>query len=321
MARVSGAVELMLARPVTELPTVDGWAYEPKLDGFRALLTVSSTGGIGLRSRRQRSLTPYFPEIVEAASVLSRGVRLDGELIVPRNGGVDFAALQQRIHPAGKRVAQLARELPAALVAFDMLELDGQDLRGEVYDDRRARLVELLKDVSPILGVMPQTTRVEAAGVWLNGQPGVEGCVAKRRQQAYRPGVRAWRKLRIRATAEGVVGGVLGPLNRPEALILGLADGSGRLSVIGRTGTLPAAAQVELGAVLTAPTGRHPWPETLPASRFGQLPGERIAYTQAEPDLVVEFEHDSAWERGRFRHATTFVRLRTELRPSDLSDI
>jgi hypothetical protein len=133
------------------------------------------------------------------------------------------------------------------------------------------------------------------------------------------PGVRAWQKLRAKATSEGVVGGVLGPLKRPSALILGLADESGRLRVIGRTSSLPAAARIELGAVLTAPAGRHPWPETLPSSRFGQLPGQRVRYTQAEPALVMEFEHDSAWETGRFRHATTFVRLRSELRPADLS--
>jgi ATP-dependent DNA ligase len=107
----------MLALAVTELPTVDGWAYEPKLDGFRASLTVSRAGKVRLRSRRHRPLTRYFPEIVEAAGVLPPGVVLDGELVVPRNGGVDFAALQLRIHPAEKRVAQLARELPVALVA------------------------------------------------------------------------------------------------------------------------------------------------------------------------------------------------------------
>jgi ATP-dependent DNA ligase len=286
MARMSGAAELMLARPVTELPTVDGWAYEPKLDGFRALLTMSSTGKVGLRSRRQRSLTPYFPEIIEAGGVLPPGVRLDSELVVPRNGGFDFAALQQHIHPASKRVAQLARELPTALVAFDILELDGQDLRGEVYDEQ-------LEGVSLVIGVMPQTTSPAAAGVWFNTQPGVEVCVAKRRQQVYRPGARAWRKLRAKATAEGVIGGVIGPLEPPTALILGLVDDFGRLRVIGRTGTLPAAAQIEMGAVLAAPVGRHPWPETLPASRFGQLPGERVSYTRAEAALVVEFEHDS----------------------------
>jgi ATP-dependent DNA ligase len=309
----------MLARSATELPTVDGWAYEPKLDGFRAVLTVSTTGKVRLQSRRQGPLAPYFPEIVEAAGVLPPGVRLDGELVVPRNGGFDFAALQQHSHPAAKRVHQLGRELPAALVAFDLLQLDGQDLRGEVHDDRRARLVELLGGRSPSIGVMPQTTSAAAASVWLSGQPGVEGCVAKRRQQVYRPGVRAWRKLRAKATTEGVVGGVLGPLQRPTALILGLADGSGRLRVIGCTSSLPAAARVELGAVLTAPVGRHPWPEMLPANRFGQRPGDRVSYTRAEPVLVVEFEHDAAWERGRFRHPTTFVRLRSELRPSDLS--
>jgi ATP-dependent DNA ligase len=156
--------------------------------------------------------------------------------------------------------------------------------------------------------------------VWLiPTRPGIEGCVAKLRLQAYRPGVRAWQKLRIRSSAEGLVGGVLGPLQRPKALILGRPDSSGRLRVIGRTSSLPVTARAELGALLAAPVGRHPWPETLPGSRFGQLPGERVSYTQAEPVLVVEFEHDSAWERGRFRHPTAFLRLRTELRPSDLA--
>jgi hypothetical protein len=102
--------------------------------------------------------------------------------------------------------------------------------------------------------------------------------------------------VRARATADAVVGGVIGSLDRPEALVLGVFTAHGRLRVVGPTGPLPRAARSELGHLLTAPVRRHPWPTTLPASRFGQLPGARIAYTQVEPELVVEFEHDLAFE-------------------------
>ena len=178
---------------------------------------------------------------------LPNGLRLDGELVIPHNGGFDFAALQTRIHPAAKRCAQLAVELPAAFVAFDVLTVDGQDIQGKVFDERRARLVELVDGASPLIGVMPQTDDPQAVRAWMTGQPAVEGCVAKRRDQAYQPGKRSWLKLRWKSTTEGIIGGVFGELARPGALILGRPDTKRRLRVIGRTGSLPPAARVEIG--------------------------------------------------------------------------
>ena len=202
---------------------------------------------------------------------------------------------------------------------FDLLTLDGRDLRGDSYDQRRACLVSVLAGGSAHIGVMPMTTNPAAALVWLVDQPrGIEGCVAKRRAQVHRPRVRAWRKVRARATSTAVIGGVIGSLERPQALILGVVTRKGRLRMVGRTRCLPKAARSELGKLLTPPCGHHPWPATLPASRFGQLPGGRISYTQVEPTLVVEFEHDLAFEHDRFRHATQLVQIRSELHPHDL---
>lgn len=311
----------MLARAESELPTGAGWAYEPKLDGWRVALTVSATRSVTLQSRVGKPLARYFPEIVEAAaSSLPLGTVLDGELVIPEGSGVDFAALQARIHPSPTAVEELARARPAAFIAFDVLALDGHDLRGETYDFRRARLVHLLAAKPDYIGLMPMTTNPDLARAWLVDQPkGIEGCVAKRRSGIYRPKVRGWRKIKTTVTTEAVVGGVIGPLERPQALILGLTDERGRLRVAGRTGSLPKPARVELGRLLVPVSGEHPWPETLPASRFGQLPGApRVAYTQVEPTLVVEIEHDLAYEQDRYRHATRFVRCRPDLSARDL---
>ena len=307
-------VDLMLARPVSSLPAGPGWAFEPKLDGFRCCLSVTAQGAVRLESRRRRPLTRYFPELVEAAAGLPPGVVLDGELVVPRGGGVDFTALQTRLHPSQRRAARLARETPAALVAFDLLADHRHDLRAHAYDDRRAALTDLLCGAPAGLGVMPMTTDAAAAAAWLAGQPaGVEGVVAKRRGQAYRRGMRAWRKLRTRTASEAVIGGVLGPLRRPTVLILGRYDDSGRLRVAGRSRSLGPAARDELGAVLSPPFHPHPWPATLPSSRFGQIGGARVVYTPAAPFLVAEVEADLAFEHGRWRHPVTYRRLRPDI--------
>ena len=154
---------------------------------------IDASGAVRLYSRTGRPLGPYFPEILSEASALPAGTVLDGELVVPHGGEVDFAAVQQRIHPSPKRVAKLARLHPAALVVFDLLRLDGHNVQGDSYDQRRALLVSLLAGGSAHIGVMPMTTDPAAALVWLVDQPrGIEGCVAKQRGQAYRPRVRAW---------------------------------------------------------------------------------------------------------------------------------
>jgi len=126
-------------------------------------------------------------------------------------------------------------------------------------------------------------------------------------------------KVRTRTTAEAIVGGVLGPLSAPEALLLGRHDERGRLRVAGRTGPLTLPARRELGAVLTAARGAHPWPEQIPSSRFGQLPPRPVDYTPAEPDVVVEVDADVCFEQGRWRHATVFRRVRRDLGPEDVT--
>ncbi len=309
----------MLSRPVDVLPTAGVWAYEPKLDGFRCLLTISAFGDVGLDSRRAKPLGRHFPEVLAAARHLPPGLVLDGELVIVRGTGVDFAALQERLRSSAPvRTARLADAAPAALIAFDVLHHDGHDLRPSPYDERRAVLEAVLADAPRGVGLMPVTTDPVAARAWLRDQPpGIEGVVAKRRDQRYRPGVRGWQKLRARHTAEAVVGGVFGTLAHPEALVLGRHRG-GRLSVVGRTGPLPLAVRAELRGLLRPPHGEHPWPPRLPSGRFEQTPGREIEYTQVAPELVVEVETDTAYEQGRWRHATSFVRLRPDLAPTDV---
>lgn len=310
----------MLSRPVDVLPTSGPWAYEPKLDGFRCLLSISEFGDVRLDSRRAKPLGRYFPEVVAAARRLPPGLVLDGELVAAAGGGVDFAALQKRLrYSSPARTTQLAGESPASLVAFDVLQRDGQDLRTASYDERRQVLEDLLREAPRGAGLMPMTTDPKAAGAWLRDQPpGIEGVVAKRRDQRYRPGARAWQKLRARHTAEAVIGGVFGTLAHPEALVLGRYRGN-RLSVVGRTSPLPLAARAELRALLRPPEAQHPWPPRLPSGRFGQTPGREIDYTQVAPELVVEVETDTAYEQGRWRHATTYLRLRPDLAPRELA--
>ncbi|WP_433786947.1 hypothetical protein ACQPX6_08895 [Actinomycetospora sp. CA-101289] len=312
-------VAVMLSRSCEWLPMAGRWAYEPKLDGFRALLAVSEFGDVRLDSRRRKPLDRYFPEVIAAGRALPNGVVLDGELVGPVAGGVDFAALQHRLRAGAGRVAQLARQAPAVMIVFDVLSQGGQDLRPQPYDERRRYLEALLDERRPGLGLMPMTHDREAASAWLRDQPsGVEGVVAKKRDQRYRPGVRGWQKLKARRTADAVVGGVLGSLEQPGGLVLGRFE-RGRLRVAGRTGPLEPAAWAQLAPLLRRVSNGHPWPSRLPASRFGQIPGEEIDYVQVAPELVVEIEADTAFEQGRWRHATRFLRVRHDLVPTDVT--
>src|ERR1700754_2611507 len=240
-------VQPMVAREAATLPTRGPWAYEPKLDGFRAL-AIGEGGRVRLQPRQQRPLTEFFPEIVEALAQRFRGeVVLDGELVVCGPGGLDFMALQRRL-TGSRRPAADAR---ASYVVFDLLDAGGIDLRVHPYRVRRQLLLQLRADVRPPLGVVPMTTDSQAARVWLTEhlEAGVEGVVAKRLDHAYSP-KRAWRKVRARTSAEAVVGGVLGPMTAPVALVLGRPDVTGRLRVVGRTGPIHRAFRPALGVVL-----------------------------------------------------------------------
>jgi ATP-dependent DNA ligase len=309
----------MTARSVPELPDEHHGGplmFEPKLDGWRCLTFHQFNGRPVLQSRQQKLLTPYFPEIVTAiAEQFPPGTVLDGELVVYREGRCDFAALQQRLYGRPSIAAA------ASFVAFDILTVAGRDLRGLPYCKRRKRLRGLLAGAAPPLALMPATRELLGAQAWMHNHTdaGVEGVVVKHREHGYRPRRRCWWKVRTRTTADAVVGGVLGPLDAPEALLLGLPDSRGRLRIAGRTGPLTLPARHELGALLLPPQRVHPWPERIPSSRFGQLPGDLVDYTPTEPLLVVEFDADVCFEHERWRHPTAFRRVRGDLLPTDLT--
>jgi ATP-dependent DNA ligase len=327
-------IAVMTARPAPALPE-DGQGerdicFEPKLDGWRCVAFHRANGRVALQSRQRKPLTVYFPEIAAAVGErVPAGSVLDGELVAYHGGRCDFVALQRRV------TGRLSLACPVTFVVFDVLVLAGDDLRGLPYRKRRKRLRRLLDGATPPLALMPATRELVGAKAWMRdyADAGVEGVVIKHRQHGYRPRLRSswrkvrsrrprlrssWRKVRSRMTADAVVGGVIGPLKAPEMLVLGLPDDRGRLRVAGRTGPLTLPARWELGGLLVPPQRAHPWPQRISSSRFGQLPPQPVDYTPTEPLVVVEVDADTCFEQQRWRHATTYRRVRGDLELADL---
>jgi ATP-dependent DNA ligase len=305
----------MAAKTVTHLPSGPGWSYEPKFDGFRAM-AFRDHHGVHLQSRQLRDLTPGFPDVAAAIARLG-DVVLDGELVVWRAGRFDFAALQDRLRSGRTRVHGLVTAAPAAYIVFDLLARNGKDLRARPYRRRRRKLEKLLgRGLPDGLVLTPATTDPAVARTWMLAHTGtgLEGVVAKRLDQTYRPGQRGWQKLRTRITAEAVVGGITGPLEAPQELILGRHDDTGRLRIAGRTTPLRSPTAARLGALLEEQA--HAWPERLPAHSWG---APRTAYTRVRPNLVVEVSADLALDGLRWRHPVQFVRARDDLQASDLA--
>jgi ATP-dependent DNA ligase len=211
----------MTARPAPQLPDAqhsDAYNFEPKLDGWRCLAFHRLDGAVALQSRQTKPLTAYFPEITAAVrNQIPAGTVLDGELVIYRSGRCDFTALHHRLthHPCGAA--------GASYVVFDVLAVAGQDLRGLPYRKRRKQLQRLLTITGPPLALMPATRDLAGAQAWMRDhvKAGVEGVVVKHREHGYRPRRRSWWKVRTRTTADALVGGVIGPLDAPEALLLG----------------------------------------------------------------------------------------------------
>ena len=313
----------MLARTVSALPSAPGWAFEPKFDGYR-MLAFHSRAGVALQSRQQRMLTAHFPDIAAAIDGLDEEVLLDGEVVIWNAGRFDFAALQDRLRAGPRRAHTLAAAVPAAYVVFDLLAHGRTDLREQPYQHRRDALETLLeRGLPPGMVLTPSATDPAVAHSWLRNHgsvssAGIEGVVAKRLDQPYRPGVRGWQKLRSRLTAEAVVGGVIGPLDAPRVLLLGRLDRDGHLHLVGRTTELTPASAKTVAARLRPHAGSgHPWPNPLPSTRWGRR-GPPTAYTPVRPRVVVELTVDTAVEHHRWRHPAHFVRIRAELHPLDL---
>jgi ATP-dependent DNA ligase len=298
-----------LARSRVELPRGDGWSYEPKWDGFRALAFVDGSDCY-LQSRNGKPLGRYFPEL----KFPDGRYVLDGELVIlDADGKQEFDALQQRIHPAASRIERLAKEMPARFVAFDLLSRDDRVLLEEPFESRRAELEKLVGRSRKTSVELTPTSRDPAdAEPWLRG---AEGVIAKQLEAPYRPGERTGmvKVKRVRTIDTVIVGwrpgkeeGTLG------SLILGLYDKKGELHVVGHTSGFRAKEKRELPARL-APyeTGER---GTGDASRW--TAGRELEWISVRPELVVEvsFDHVSA---GRIRHGAKVLRWREDKKPED----
>jgi len=309
----------------TGIPKGDGWEYEPKWDGFRTLV-FRDGDEVALVSRGGRPMTRYFPEVLPAFRKLPASkLVLDGELVVVGANGLDFGALQQRVHPAESRVRMLSEATPAWYVAFDILVEGDQDLRREPLGERRKRLEKLLKGVRQPIFLTPYTRDSKTAQEWFEKfeGAGLDGVIAKSWSGAYVPGKRLWVKIKHRRTADCVVigwrkssdGSTLG------ALLLGLYDKKGTLHYVGHTSSFNAAQRKELIAKLKPLTTEIPeseWkanPGRMPGGLSRWSRGKDTEWVAVRPELVCEVAYDKLEAGERFRHATRFLRWRTDKTP------
>ncbi|MFJ1607030.1 ATP-dependent DNA ligase [Streptomyces sp. NPDC088253] len=317
-------IEPMLAEAHRALPadnTLPGYLVaEQKPDGFRAVL-FARVGQVMLQSRHGRDLTPAFPEIAAAASVLGEDLVVDGELVVPHEGRLHFGQLQNRARRRGRGAVAAAAEHPAYLIVFDVLEAGGVELMDRPYRERRALLEDLF--AREVLGgaftLCPATTDRVTMLDWLDpawGAAGIEGVVCKGSDQKYLPGKRAWIKVRSRVTAEGVIGGVTGTLAVPASLLLARYDDAGRLRLIARSTPLPTAVRRDLAGRLHPADAGHPWHGRRFSAGWGT--GGELQYHPVAPDLVAEFLADTAVDDGVYRHPVQFLRLRDDLGVKDV---
>ena len=328
-------MEALLA---AELPEDDGWQYEPKWDGFRCLARRDGDD-VTLTSKSGKPLARYFPEVVDLLlATAEKQFVIDGELIIPLGDALSFESLQLRLHPADSRICKLAKETPAQLMAFDLLEIRGESLRALPLSDRRTRLERFMAEHAVAGLLLSPVTRDRRTAIdWLKRSGGaLDGVIAKRVDLDYRPGERAMIKVKQQRTADCVVGGFRYAEGKPEvgSLLLGLYDEAGLLHHVGFTSAIPAKERSALTARL----------EKLiaPPGFTGDAPGgpsrwstERTAQWQPlKPKLVVEVRYDQVTGR-RFRHGTGFLRWRPdknpkqctfdqlapELRPSELKEL
>jgi len=336
----------MLAKAVDALPPADGFLFEPKWDGFRAIVFRPGPGEIAIQSRDLRPLDRYFPELDAAlVALLPDGCIVDGEIVVVDAGGLNFDALQQRLHPAASRVAKLAVATPASFVAFDLLARAGESLVERTQAERRAALEELLAKARPPLYLTPVTRDGEVAAAWLREfeGAGLDGVVAKPLDANYQPGKRAMLKIKHARTADCVVAGFRWHKSTeqggPEAvgsLLLGLYDDGGVLHHVGVTSSFTMAVRRRLVDEL-APLRRnalagHPWrhwaeqdaasaaaggsaSQRMPGASSRWSAGKDLAWQPLRPERVCEVKYDHL-QGDRFRHATTFVRWRLDKPPA-----
>jgi ATP-dependent DNA ligase len=316
----------MEARVRETFPRDEGWAFEPKWDGFRIVAwgPDGENGGVRLDSRNQRPLLRYFPELEAPLHALPPGAVVDGEVVVITNGVLDFDALSQRIHPAESRINLLAEETPAAFVAFDLLAVGGEDLRARPYHERRERLVELMASLDAPWQLTPTTTDLDTAREWFEAfeAAGCDGIVAKRLDDAYAEGERRMLKIKHRRSVDTVVGGyrLHKDGDKIGALLLGMYDEEGQLHFVGHTSSFSAADRTAMLAEFQQPEAESSFGEQARRPEHEhRWSGQRLKHwVPVAPIAVAEVSHDQITGR-RFRHASRFLRWRPDKNPLECS--
>ena len=331
-------VEPMLAKLASQLPDGERVLFEPKWDGFRAIV-FRGNGRAYIQSRELRPLNRYFPDVHSTVLThLPDGCVVDGEIVIATAHGLDFDALQMRLHPAASRVEKLSKVTPASFVAFDLLAAGGRDLREVPQADRRAALERLLHDVAPPVHLTPVTRDRAVAGEWLQRfeGAGLDGVIAKPDALPYQPGKRAMFKIKHERTADCVVagfrwhksgGGLVG------SLLLGLYDDKGTLHHVGVTSSFTMVRRRELADEL-APLREnaldgHPWRAwaavdagagdhvtRMPGGQSRWSAGKDLSWEPLRIERVCEVKYDHL-QGDRFRHGTTFQRWRPDRSPAE----
>ena len=329
----------MLAKPQPSLPDGSGWAYEPKWDGFRALV-FRDGDELLVQSRDLRPLDRYFPELeAPLRAALPERAIVDGEIVIAGPRGLDFDSLLLRIHPAESRVRLLAAGTPASYVAWDLLAIGDEDLRERPYGERRGRLTARVQAGVPGLHLTPATEDRALAADWFARfeGAGLDGVIAKRLDGPYEPGKRGWAKVKHARTADVAIAGFRWHKDEVGtgvgSLILGLHDDAGTLHHVGVASGFAAARRRELvGELAPLRPGAiddHPWREWATAQLAEEAAGRRMPGAQSrwnrgkdltwEPlrvERVAEVAYDHL-QGDRFRHATRLVRWRPDRRPDD----
>jgi len=326
----------MLAKLTEALPAGGGFLYEPKWDGFRAIVFRGKTGEVYIQSRDSRPLDRYFPELHdELAKALPNRCVVDGEIVIVTKQGLDFDALQLRLHPAASRVAKLAEATPSSFVAFDALAADGKDVRNKPQAERREILEELLAGVTPPVHLTPVTRDVKVATDWLARfeGAGLDGVIAKPEGSTYAPGKRAMLKIKHARTADCVVAGFRwhkdGKDERVGSLLLGLYDKSGHLQHVGVTSAFSTATRgalvKELAPLRKNAMKDHPWKEwaqvsgemqRMPGAQSRWSAGKDLSWEPLRAERVCEVKYDHM-QGDRFRHAAIFQRWRPDKPPEE----
>lgn len=327
-------VEPMLAKSVSEVPVGEGMTYEPKWDGFRCLV-FRDGDEVELASRGGKSMSRYFPEVIDQARVqFPERCVVDTELVVIRRDDgmptLDFELLQQRIHPAASRVNLLAGQIPADVIAFDLLALGDESLMDTPFTQRRARLLEASAAVTPPVHVTPASTDPELARHWFEifEGAGLDGVIAKTPDLPYVPGKRSMFKVKHARTADCVLAGFRWHKSGPVlgSLLLGLYDQAGGLRFVGVSASFTAARRRdlidELAPLRMDDLDGHPWAEWAAPSEGTRMPGavsrwsagKTLEWEPLRPERVVEVAYD-AMEGDRFRHTARFVRWRPDRDP------